>query len=225
MVVDDPLRKKERVVDPVPGLSDTLGDQTREFIKIWNHARYVRGQQDMLSRYLVLPANKRDPAHAEFENDLRARRVVAGIELFPDDCVRYLMNNAGALKRQAADWGIKIKKATVREMLPPPEISEAALKLAVQNDLNLAAKARNEVRLEMAQSIAAADKTGTVTIRDAYNLVDRMFPEYGVKTNINEFDIRDLDKFLVGFAKPVADAIKGALQAVLKAIESAGDPK
>jgi hypothetical protein len=220
MSIVDPL-KTLNVADVKDSLSKQFVGATTTFIREWNIADDLRGQGALVCRFLGLPpqdgSQESKDTHTAFRAELNAMRIDADDqhEVLSVASIDRIRTAAGGFKQQARDWGVVIKKVDVRSVDLPPEILAAAIKRAQQKDEMGGFEVRNASRLKMAQEIVAADTTGNVSIRDAYNLVDRMM-DYGVKTTINEWDIRDLSKVVDKVGKPLADAAKKAFNAVTK---------
>jgi hypothetical protein len=204
--------------DPIPGLISEVDSSTCNFVKIWEKGLDGRNNKGMLKRYLQLPADQSRPEHAAFRRDMESLRVVKGRELFDLDSLDDLMSTAGALSKQGEDWGLIIKSVVIRDMIPPKDYVDASINAAKQAAVSEALRQRAKFIRKEAKKIVKDDASGKTTLRDAMIFVQRMTPEYNIKTNINEIELRDAER-LADVLGPAAGAIQKAMEAWLKSRE------
>jgi len=216
----DLLKRMARIGDPKQGLEGELKSATSHFVKIWYKGLEARFAQDQLQAYLALPADKEAPQHAKFRQTMeRLRLRDDGTERFSAngfDGLEGLMDKAGSLVGLAESWGLELKKTDVKSMRPPKAYIDASITSAKQETVNEGLRARNKIRKEMALDFVAADTTNRLDFQTALNYVDRSF-DYGVKTEIKEFHVRDLDLFVENISKMGDSALAQAAKAAAEA--------
>lgn len=197
--------KTLNVKDLDESVRELLESRIRLFTTMVSKAENAIRFRDLLAEYLELEPrddeNTLTPAHQLVKD--RLNNLPPGFVV--DGGIDALMekDTAGALKRLVAAWGAKIEEVEIEEFDIPEAVKAANLKKATQTVLMDAEKIRNTARKVMVDELVASG----VNANTAMNSVD-MLLGLGIKKDVKEITITDLEKVAVAFGAQIAGVLQ-----------------